>query len=104
MTADRKLHAVLPLFLLVTLVWGTNWSLFPLAVQELSVWTFRAVSTLAAALLLFAWARARGESLALPRGHRLSTLTASWAYLLVWNIARLSVRCASRGWAAAPLR
>ena len=42
------------LLALLTLVWGTNWGLFPYAVREVSVWTFRAVSVLGAGLALLA--------------------------------------------------
>lgn len=41
-----------PLVLLLTLVWGTTWPLFPMAVREVSVWTFRAVSAAGLALAL----------------------------------------------------
>jgi drug/metabolite transporter (DMT)-like permease len=87
MPSTLPLRAALPMILVLTLVWGTNWSLFPLAVRELSVWSFRAASTLGAGLALLAWAKARGESIAIPRGHRGTTVAAALAYLLVWNIA-----------------
>ena len=38
----------LALLLILTIVWGTNWPLFPFAVREVSVWTFRAVAVLIA--------------------------------------------------------
>ena len=40
----------LVLLAVLTLVWGTNWPLFPYAVREVSVWTFRAVAVLGAGL------------------------------------------------------
>ena len=43
----------LPLVLLLTFVWGTNWALFPLAVEEVSVWTFRAISLVGAGVYVF---------------------------------------------------
>jgi len=39
------------LLAILTLVWGTNWPLFPLAVREVSVWTFRAVGLGGAGIL-----------------------------------------------------
>jgi drug/metabolite transporter (DMT)-like permease len=77
------------LFLLVvlTLVWGTNWPLFALAVQEVSVWTFRAVSVTVAGATLLAIARARGQPLAIPRRHWPAVGAATFSYLFVWNIA-----------------
>jgi drug/metabolite transporter (DMT)-like permease len=77
----------LPLVLVLTLVWGTNWALFPLAVREVSVWTFRAVSLTAAGLLLLAFARARGVSTAIPRSHWGAVTGAAIVYLVVWNLA-----------------
>ena len=77
----------LPLVLVLTLVWGTNWALFPLAVREVSVWTFRAVSLTGAGALLLAFARARGIALAIPRRHWPAVIAASLVYLVVWNLA-----------------
>jgi drug/metabolite transporter (DMT)-like permease len=77
----------LPLVILLTIVWGTNWSLFPLAVREVSVWTFRAVSLTAGGFMLLAFARARGMSLRIPREHWRAVTTAAVVYLVVWNLA-----------------
>lgn len=74
------------LLAVLTLVWGTNWPLFAYAVQEVSVWTFRAFALLAAGTTMLAVARWRGLSLAVPRGDWPTLLGASLAYLLVWNI------------------
>lgn len=78
-----------PLVLLavLTLVWGTNWPLFPLAVREISVWTFRAISLALAGCVLLAVARARGHSLVIPRRHWATVVWASLCYLVVWNVA-----------------
>jgi drug/metabolite transporter (DMT)-like permease len=84
--SDAAAKAV-PLVLVLTLVWGTNWSLFPVAVQEVSVWTFRAVSLSAAGALLLGFARARGLPIALPRAHWVPVTAAAVVYLAVWNIA-----------------
>lgn len=84
-------HAVPPraLFLLsiLTLVWGTNWPLFEYAVREISVWTFRAVAVLVAGFALLVAAKARGQSLMIPRRFWLTICTATFFYLVVWNIA-----------------
>jgi drug/metabolite transporter (DMT)-like permease len=77
----------LVLLCVLTLVWGTNWPLFALAVRELSVWTFRAVSVTVAGLLLLAVARLRGQSLAIARRHWRAFAAATVCYMLVWNIA-----------------
>lgn len=72
---------------LLTLVWGTNWALFPLVVREVSVWTFRTLSLLGAGVLLLAVARARGLPLAIPRRHWPTVGVATFFYLVMWNIA-----------------
>jgi drug/metabolite transporter (DMT)-like permease len=77
----------LALLAVLTLVWGTNWTLFPLAVQEVSVWTFRAVALPVAGLTLLVVARLRGLSLRIDRQDWPTVLAASLAYLVVWNIA-----------------
>jgi len=75
------------LLAILTLVWGTNWPLFPFAVREVSVWTFRAVALSLAGVTLLAVARARGQSLVIPRSQWLTVCTATFFYLVVWNIA-----------------
>ena len=77
----------LVLLVILTLVWGTNWPLFPLAVSEISVWTFRAVSLVVSGAVLLAVARTRGQSLAIPRQHWLAVGLATVFYLVIWNIA-----------------
>jgi drug/metabolite transporter (DMT)-like permease len=77
----------LVLLVILTLVWGTTWPLFPLAVREVSVWTFRAVSVTAAGVVLLLVAKLRGQSLAIERRHWRTVALASFFYLVVWNIA-----------------
>ena len=77
----------LVLLLILTLVWGTNWPLFPFAVREVSVWTFRAVAVLIAGSALLGVAKARGQSLVIPRRHWATICTATFFYLVLWNIA-----------------
>lgn len=77
----------LALLAILTLVWGTNWPLFPLAVREVSVWTFRAVSVFAAGAVLLVVARLRGQSIVIPRRHWPTIVTATFFYLVIWNIA-----------------
>lgn len=79
-------HALV-LLVVMTLVWGTNWPLFVYAVREVSVWTFRAVALLLAGVALLMVARARGLSLVVPREHWATIGTATFFYLMVWNIA-----------------
>ena len=87
MTARTIPPRALVLLLLLTIVWGTNWPLFPFAVREVSVWTFRAVAVLIAGVALLAVAKARGQSLVIPRRHWPTICTATFFYLVLWNIA-----------------
>lgn len=75
------------LLVVLTLVWGTNWPLFSLATREVSVWTFRAVSVVIAGTVLLSVARARGQSLRVPRTHWGAIAAATLCYLVVWNVA-----------------
>jgi len=71
----------------LTLVWGTTWPLFPYAMREMSVWTFRSIALLGAGTLLLSMARIRGESLLLPRKYWVTVVAATLFYLVTWNIA-----------------
>ncbi len=75
------------LLAILTLLWGTNWPLFPYAVREVSVWTFRAVAVTIAGLALLGVAWARGQSLLLPRRHWRTVGIATLFFLVLWNIA-----------------
>ena len=72
---------------LLTLVWGTNWPLFPYAVREVSVWTFRAVAVLGFTMPL--WAALIGWAVGGQRlTHRLMlalALGAAAVGLLMWR-------------------
>ncbi len=90
MTARNHTHIpprALILLAVLTLLWGTNWPLFPYAVREVSVWTFRAIGVTLAGSTLLAVARARGMSLAIPRAAWPTIVTATLFYLVLWNIA-----------------
>lgn len=71
----------------ITLIWGTVWPLIPIVMRDISVWTFRAVTMLAASVLLFIVARARGQSIRIPRAHWGALLASSLSFLAVWNVA-----------------
>lgn len=88
MTAPSRIPPrALALLAVLTLVWGTNWPLFPLATREVSVWTFRAVAVVAAGLALLAVGRARGLPLAIPRANWPVLAVASLFNMVIWNIA-----------------
>jgi drug/metabolite transporter (DMT)-like permease len=75
------------LLVVLTLVWGTNWPLFAFAVREISVWTFRAIAVTLAGVTLLLVARARGQSLVIPREYWPTICVATFFYLVLWNIA-----------------
>lgn len=77
----------LVLLFVLALAWGTNWPLFPMAVREVSVWTFRAVSLPVAGAGLLLFAHLRGQSIAVPRRYWRTIAIATVCYLFVWNIA-----------------
>ena len=87
MTASAVPRRALILLAILTLVWGTNWPLFPYAVREVSVWTFRAIAVFVAGVAVLIVARLRGQSLAIPRRHWPTIGTATCFYLVLWNIA-----------------
>jgi len=84
---DRSAHTrALALLALLTLVWGTNWPLFAIAMREFSIWTFRVIVVIVAGAALFAVARLRGERLAVPRHLWPALLWASFFNIALWNI------------------
>ena len=78
---------VLALLAALTLVWGTNWPLFKIALDELPVFTFRAIVLVVAILVLTTILLMRGESFAVPQGKWPALIAASAMNLFVWNIA-----------------
>jgi drug/metabolite transporter (DMT)-like permease len=78
---------VLALLGVLTLVWGTNWPLFRIALDELPVWTFRTIVVSAAVLMLTAILAIRRESFAVPKGKWPVLIAASAMNVGVWNIA-----------------
>lgn len=84
---DRVSPKVLALLAVLTLIWGTNWPLFAIALAELPVLTFRTVVLSAAIVVLWGLLRLRGESFAVPREKWPALIAASSMNLFVWNIA-----------------
>ncbi|MCF8534109.1 MAG: DMT family transporter [Reyranella sp.] len=84
---NRVSPKVLALLGLLTLVWGTNWPLFRIALDELPVWTFRTLVMGTAVLMLAAILAIRGDSFAVPKGKWPILIAASAMNVGVWNIA-----------------
>ena len=84
---NRVSPKVLALLGTLTLVWGTNWPLFKIALDELPVLTFRAIVLVTASVVLLAIMLVRRESFAVPRGKWPALVAASAMNLFIWNIA-----------------
>ena len=84
---DRVSPKVLALLGALTLVWGTNWPLFKIALDELPVWTFRTIVLSAAVAMLLVILLLRGERFAVPRNKWPVLIAASAMNIGVWNIA-----------------
>lgn len=78
---------VLGLLAALTLVWGTNWPLFHIALAELPVLTFRSIVLSTGLLVLFVMIRLRGESLAVPPGRWPNLVVAAAMNIVIWNVA-----------------
>lgn len=78
---------VLALLASLTLVWGTNWPMFAIALRELPVATFRTGVLSMALIVLGLLMRLRGESFAVPKGRWPALILASLTNLIIWNIA-----------------
>ena len=78
---------VLALLAALTLVWGTNWPLFSIALAELPVSTFRTFVLSAALAMLALVMRLRGDSFAVAKGRWPHLVVASLMNITVWNIA-----------------
>ena len=85
-SVTRPIGRAMALLAVLMLLWGTNWPLFHIVLQELPLWTFRAITTGFAAILLVIIVKLRGESLSVPRGVWLPLLAASALNICLWNI------------------
>jgi drug/metabolite transporter (DMT)-like permease len=78
---------VLALLATLTLVWGTNWPLFAIALREMPVATFRTFVLSTAILALYLVMRVRGESFAVAKGRWPHLIFASVMNITIWNVA-----------------
>jgi drug/metabolite transporter (DMT)-like permease len=84
---NRASPKVFALLLALTLMWGTNWAMFRVALDELPVLTFRSGALLAGVAMLALIVRLRGESFAVPKGRWPALIASSTMNIFVWNIA-----------------
>lgn len=84
---NRVSPQVLALLAALTLMWGTNWPLFKIALDELPVFTFRAIVLVTGTAMLTLVIRLRHESFAVPRGKWPALMAAAAMNMFIWNIA-----------------
>ena len=84
---SRVSPKVLALLGALTLVWGTNWPLFRIALDELPVFTFRTLVLSSAVIMLTTILLVRRESFAVPNGKWPALILASAMNIGIWNIA-----------------
>ena len=95
-TAPEAARAVAPpqgisayslgLLALLTFFWGINWPIMKIALNEMPVFTFRALCLGGGALGLFAIAIWKRMPLRIPRGHLLHMLWISLFNITGWNV------------------
>ena len=84
---NRVSPQVLALLAALTLMWGTNWPLFRIALDELPVLTFRSIVLIAGTAVLILVVKLRGETFAVPRGKWPVLIAAAAFNMFIWNIA-----------------
>ena len=84
---SRVSPKVLALLGALTLIWGTNWPLFRIALEELPVFTFRTLVLSSAVVMLTTILLIRRESFAVPKGKWPALILASAMNIGIWNIA-----------------
>jgi drug/metabolite transporter (DMT)-like permease len=84
---NRSSLKVPALLLALTLMWGTNWALFRVALDELPVLTFRSGALLSGVFTLGLIMWIRRESFAIPKGRWLALFVASAMNVGIWNVA-----------------
>ena len=84
---NRSSLKVPALLLALTLMWGTNWVLFRVALDELPVLTFRSGALLSGVVTLALIMKVRGESFAIPKGRWPALIAASATNVGIWNVA-----------------
>jgi drug/metabolite transporter (DMT)-like permease len=84
---NRSSLKVPALLLALTLMWGTNWVLFRVALDELPVLTFRSGALMSGVVTLALIMKVRGESFAIPKGRWPALIAASATNVGIWNVA-----------------
>ena len=91
----------LMIFVLLILVWGLLWPFMKIAVAEMSVLSFRAISSVLAAITMLIVTRIAGHSLRVPRDHWVPLIVAglfnvgAWLYLSAVGVTLIEAGRAS---------
>src|SRR5258708_22761317 len=84
---NRSSLKVPALLLALTLMWGTNWAMFRVALDELPVLTFRSGALMSGVFTLGLIMWIRRESFAIPKGRWRALIVASAMNVGIWNVA-----------------
>lgn len=76
----------LVLLVLLTLFWGVNWPVMKLGVAELPPLYFRVLCIAGGLAVIWAWARATGVPLAVPRGTWPTILKLALPNVIMWHL------------------
>jgi drug/metabolite transporter (DMT)-like permease len=89
------------LFPAITFCWGSNWPAIKLSVLEMPIWQYRAVTAIAAGVVLLAVALASGRPVKVPRRQWPALLAISFTNVTLWLIlAAYGVKLLKSGQAA----
>jgi drug/metabolite transporter (DMT)-like permease len=70
----------------LTLTWGFNWTAMKVALEGVSPWTFRTLCLGLGSAVLFAFLKAGGQRLAVPRGQWLRLCVLAFFNITLWNV------------------
>ncbi len=84
--AYRLPASALALIVALNLLWGLNWPMIKLAVNEMPVMSYRAICVYGGAIGLFAVAAASRQSLAVPRGAWRVLMLCALFNITIWHL------------------
>jgi drug/metabolite transporter (DMT)-like permease len=70
----------------LTIAWGANWTAMKIVLAEVPPWTFRSICLAAGAAVLFAFLRASGQTLAVPRSQWARVALIALFSVSLWNL------------------
>jgi drug/metabolite transporter (DMT)-like permease len=79
----------LGLLIALTVLWGFNWPIMKVGLEDIPIWTFRGIASMSGGLGLLLIAKIGRQNLVVPRRERLGICIAAIFNLTIWNIAML---------------